>query len=289
MNNTSKIDLHIHTTVSDGTDKPEDIISRVKNAGIELFSVTDHDAVKGCRSVIASRKDADPLFMTGVEFSCRDDGGKYHILGYGYDMDAPAINKLVYTGHSVRMSKVTARLDFLKERFGFRFEEEDIQELLARDNPGKPHLANLMVKYGYAVSKEEAIRSFINQLKLGIFSFRPEDVIEGILKSGGIPVLAHPTYGNGDQLILGEEMEHRIKHLMEFGLQGLEAFYSGFTPRITEELLGFADRFDLFVTAGSDYHGTNKLIALGDTGAEKLDKMPMRMESFLREVRKYST
>ena len=274
----------MHTTVSDGTDTPEEIIYRVKDAGIEIFSVTDHDAVKGCRSVLASRKKTDPNFITGVEFSCRDNGGKYHILGYGYDPDSPAINAIVDKGHSNRMSKVMARLDFLKDRFGFAFEEADIKELLARDNPGKPHIGNLMVKYGYVKTKEEAIRNFIDQVKFKSFSFRPEEVIKGILDSGGIPVLAHPTYGSGDQLILGEEMEQRIMHLLDYGIEGLEAFYSGFTDKITTELLAFADRFDLYVTAGSDYHGSNKLISLGDTGLDPSKERPERIVRFLERV-----
>ena len=284
MTISSRLDLHIHSTVSDGTDSPRKILSLVKDAGLEVFSLTDHDAVKGCRRILAARKDGDPTFITGVEFSCRDEFGKYHILGYGYDPDSPAVNRIVDTGHDFRMQKVAARLEFLKERFGFAFPEEDIEKLLAEDNPGKPHIANLMIKHGYAQDRQDAIRNYIDQKKFKSLSFNPGEVIEGILAAGGIPVLAHPTYGSGDQLILGEEMECRLEHLLGFGLKGLEAFYSGFSDKIREELLDFADRFDLYVTAGSDYHGSNKLISLGDTGLESVEELPNRIRSFLETV-----
>ena len=112
----------------------------------------------------------------------------------------------------------------------------------------------------------------------------PQEAIEGILKSGGIPVLAHPSYGDGDQLIIGEEMEQRLLRLMDFGLKGLEAFYSGFTPKIQSETLLLAQRYDLYVTAGSDYHGINKMIDLGWTNLEDLSEAPPGLLRFLEDV-----
>lgn len=278
------IDLHMHTTVSDGTDRPEEILSRVKQAGISVFSVTDHDAVKGCAVVRALLRDGDPRFISGAEFSCRDEQGKYHILGYGYDPAHEAMRGLVEKGHALRMKKVTARLDFLKSEFGFTFPEEELKALLAMDNPGKPHIANLMVRLGFAESKEHAIREYINKLRVANAYVRPEEAIRGILDSGGVPVLAHPFFGSGDQLILGDEMEARLTRLMSFGLAGVEAFYSGFTPKLTGEMLTLAERLGLYVTAGSDYHGTNKLVVLGDTGLAADAPRPRGMERFLEAV-----
>ena len=140
-----RIDLHMHSTVSDGTDAPEALLSRVRAAGLDLFSLTDHDAIQGCGRILAARKPEDPAFLSGVEISCKDEEGKYHILGYGYDPESEAIQSVVALGHSLRMKKVHARLDFLKERFGFEFPEEEIQALLSLDNPGKPHIGNLLV------------------------------------------------------------------------------------------------------------------------------------------------
>ena len=289
MNYPKKIDLHMHSTVSDGTDTPAEILDFVKEAGIELFALTDHDAIKGCKLVQQCRKEGDPQFLTGVEFSCRDEDGQYHILGYGYDPEAAPVQDLVKKGHSIRMNKVRARLQMLEETYGFTFPEEEIRKLLARDNPGKPHIANLMAKYGYAPTKDIAMKEYLNKLRVRMGYIRPEEAIAAILASGGIPVLAHPSYGNGDQLILGEDMDRRLRSLKEFGIRGVEAFYSGFTARLTRDMLDFADRYDLLVTAGSDYHGRNKLVKLGETGLEPGMEYPERLCRFLEEAARLPT
>lgn len=285
--NIRKIDLHIHTTVSDGTDTPGSIITYVRASGIGLFSVTDHDALKGCEDILSALTAEDPAFLTGVEFSCRDEEGKYHILGYGYDPDSDPIRRIVDLGHGYRMNKVKARLDFLETQFGFHFPEGELSTLLALDNPGKPHIGNLMVKYGYAETREKAIREYIDKLRFRCDYVRPQEAIEGILGSGGIPVLAHPVYGSGDQMILGDEMDARLRRMMDFGLQGVEAYYSGFTSKLRDQMLSFASRYGLYVTAGSDYHGSNKLISLGDTGLADGDERPEGLRRFLADVRRY--
>lgn len=284
MHYPEKIDLHMHTTVSDGTDTPEEILAIVKEAGIELFSVTDHDAVKAGPMIRDLLKEGDPLFLTGAEFSCKDEEGKYHILGYGFDPDSEAIRQLVDLGHGYRMDKVNARLDFLRDEFNFVFPQEELNELLSMDNPGKPHIGNLMVKMGYAPTKEIAIKEYINKVRFPNKYVRPEEAIEGILGGGGVPVLAHPSYGNGDDIIVGQEMDQRLRKLIDFGLEGVEVFYSGFTDKLRSEMLSFAEKYDLYITAGSDYHGSNKLVVLGDTGCDNAAEGPQGMRRFLDRV-----
>ncbi len=279
-----KIDLHMHTTVSDGSDKPREIIANVREAGIGLFSVTDHDAVKGCRIIRRALKEGDPRFINGAEFSCKDEEGKYHILGYNYKPFSRHILGIVDLGHTYRINKVRARLEFIKNEFGFDFPDWEIKKLFEMDNPGKPHIGNLMVKYGYAQDRKQAIKEFIDQMKFKTEYVRPEEAIEGILKAGGIPVLAHPSYGSGDQIIIGDEMDQRLRHLMDFGLQGVEAYYSGFSKKLTDQMLDFAVKYDLYVTAGSDYHGKNKLVPLGDTGYFDSNDIPEGMFRFLKAV-----
>ena len=113
-----KIDLHIHSTLSDGTDTPEELLALARDAGLSLFSLTDHDAIKGSLLIRRKRKEGDPMFLTGVEFSCRDDLGKYHILGYGYDPEADSVKKTISRGHGLRMKKVRARIRHLKRNSG---------------------------------------------------------------------------------------------------------------------------------------------------------------------------
>ena len=285
MRRFGKIDLHMHTNVSDGTDTPLGIVRRVKDAGITLFSVTDHDATAGCSAIKSGLSEGNPAFIFGVEFSCQDEDGKYHILGYGYDEKAPSIREVVDTGHGFRMLKLRQRLDFLKKEFGFEFKEQDRASLFALNNPGKPHIANLMVKYGYAPSIGSAIGDYLDKLDCQDEYVRPEDAIRAILEGGGIPVLAHPSYGCGDELFIGDDMENRLKKLIGFGLKGVEAFYSGFTAPLQKEILSFAEKYDLYVTAGSDYHGSNKLVRIGDTNLAVKCEYPEGLKRFLDDVR----
>lgn len=282
-----KIDLHMHSTVSDGTDTPAEILEKVKKEGIGLFSITDHDAIKAAELIPPLLKADSPRFISGTEISCRDEDGKYHILGYGYRSDGKAINDLVEKTHSLRLYKVNQRLEFLKDSFGFTFSKEDIDDLLSNYNPGKPHIGKLMVKYGYVNSKEEAIENYLNKKKFANCYVRPKEAIEAILDSGGIPVLAHPIYGDGGQLIQGEEMRKRLDKLTSFGIKGVEAYYSGFSFKMINEMLDFAKKYDLYVTAGSDYHGSNKLVILGDNNLEPDMEYPENLLKFVEDVHKY--
>ncbi|MBQ7700620.1 MAG: PHP domain-containing protein [Clostridia bacterium] len=279
-----KIDLHMHSTVSDGTDTPQELLKKVSSAGMTVFSVTDHDAVKAGGVIRGCLKDGDPQFIQGAEFSCRDGEGKYHILGYGFDPENGFVNDLVERAHGLRMKKVRARLDFLESEFGFTFPKEEIDRLLSQDNPGKPHIGNLMVKYGYAVSKESAIKDYIDRKHFKNEYISPSEAIEGIIKGGGIPVLAHPFFGSGDELILGEDMDKRVKRLVGYGLKGIESFYSGFSAKLIRDALDLSEKHGLYVTAGSDYHGKNKLVILGDTGFDGSDGIPQGMRRFFKDL-----
>ncbi len=279
-----RIDLHMHSTVSDGTDTPEELLKLVRNAGIELFALTDHDSVKGCGILRKILGTGDPCLLSGVEFSCRDEEGKYHILGYGFDPESPPVRKLLEKGNTIRIGKMEERLKCLRTSFGISFPEEEVRRLFALDNPGKPHLANLMVKYGYAESRGQAFSEILNRIHVPAAFVCPEEAIEGILQGGGIPVLAHPVYGSGEELIIGAELEHRVRRLKSFGLLGLEGFYSGYSPKQEQEILFLAEKYEMYVTAGSDYHGKNKLVRLGDTTFNQTQAIPEGMKRFLRDV-----
>ena len=282
----TKIDLHMHSTCSDGTDTPEQLLENVRKARITFFSVTDHDSVEAAGMMADIRSVNDPFFISGVELSCKDEDGQYHILGYAIDPQARPIRNVVHKAHNIRMDKVAMRLRKLKEDFGITFPEEEVELLLAQPNPGKPHIGNLMVRYGYTESKEQAFREYLNDMRIPSGYVRPEEAIKAILDSGGVPVLAHPFYGSGDQLILGAEMEERLRKLVRFGLEGTEAYYSGFTEKLTRQMLALADAFGLYVTAGSDYHGTNKMVKLGETGLEETTERPENLRRFIGRIMK---
>ena len=184
---------------------------------------------------------------------------RFHDLGHS--------NAIVATAHELRLKKVHARLDFLREELGFDLPEEEISKLLLLNNPGKPHIANLLVRYGYAENKEQGIE-YIDRKHFRSEYLHPKDVISAIRDAGGIPVLAHPPYGSGNDIIVRDELAERVERLIGYGIEGLEGYYSGFTKVLRDEVLGLAERHGLLVTAGSDYHGSNKLVDLGDTGLD---------------------
>lgn len=257
-------DLHMHSIYSDGTDTPAALLKKVKAAGIDLFSLTDHDSCDGCAEMQKVLQPDDPAFIYGVEFSCRDNKGKYHILGYGYDPEKSSILEAVQITHSARMDKAKNRLRFLEENYGFAFSEEEQNEFLALENPGKPHLAKMMLARGYVSDKAEAFRI------LGGYHGKerylsPEEAIDAILFADGIPVLAHGILADGSKVLTEEATEERISRLKANGLMGLECYYSGFTELQKSSMLKFAEIYNLFVTAGSDYHGANKTVKLGNT------------------------
>ena len=280
------IDLHMHSSISDGSDSPAELLKKVKDTGIELFALTDHDDISGCAMIRAMLGDDDPDFISGVEFSCKDEFGKYHILGYGYEPDSDPIRDVVDLGHRYRMEKAKARIDCLRDQLDIILPDNEIDVFFALDNPGKPHLGNLLVKYGYADSKEQAITEIIDRLDYADRYVRPEEAISGILGAGGIPVLAHPLFGSGNQLITGDEMDRRLQRLISFGLKGIEAFYSGFSDDMCDQMLNFASLYDLYITAGSDYHGTNKRIRLGDNGLSPDGRYPEGLIRFMEDVRR---
>ena len=254
----------MHSVFSDGTDTPRMLLDNVRKAGIDLFALTDHDTAAGCIEVQKLLQPGDPRFLCGIEFSCRDSFGKYHVLGYCYDSEKNAIKETVDFAHSIRMQKVCNRFDYLKEQFGFTFSESERQELMALPNPGKPHFAALMLEKGYVKTKSDGFAAFENYHGTEP-SLSPEDAIDAIYRADGLPVLAHGILADGSENLSAEEIESRVSRLKNDGLMGLECYYSTFTPEQKQTMLMLAEKYDLFVTAGSDYHGTNKPVKLGQT------------------------
>ena len=267
-----KPDLHMHSVYSDGTDTPEMLVRNVRAAGLDVFALTDHDTTQGCAAVRALLQPGDPAFIGGVEFSCKDQGGKYHVLGYGFDAERPAIRAAADYAHNGRLLKMRNRFAYLRDQYGFTFTEEEQAALLQLKNPGKPHLAAMMVKKGYVKDKNEGFE-LVSGYRDTEPLLTPEEAIRAILQSGGIPVLAHGILADGSKNLTEEEICARAERLKAAGLMGLECYYSTFTSRQQEIMLALAERLDLLVTAGSDYHGTNKTVGLGQTGCQAPEKL----------------
>ena len=269
------IDLHVHSTCSDGTLSPTELVDYAIQKGLSAFALTDHDTAEGCAAVRALLRPGDPVFIGGVEFSCRDGRGKYHVLGYGFDADRPAIRETVAYAHHSRILKMQNRFGYLRERYGFTFTPEERAQLMGLKNPGKPHFAAMLLKKGYVKTKDEGFEVFSGYRDTEP-TLPPEDAISAILRSVGIPVLAHGILADGSGELTEEEIAARVERFRAAGLMGLECYYSAFTPRQREIMLALAEKFSLLVTAGSDYHGTNKTVHLGQTGGPD----PRRLRDF---------
>ena len=261
----SKVDLHIHTTASDGADTPRELAAKVAAAGLELFSVTDHDTVDGALEM----EKCVPVgvrYIRGVEFSCLSPGGKCHILGYDYDPDHPAFRAALAEGRRLRMEKLDRRLEQLKTDHGIVLTEAERVWLLSRNSPGKPHLGRIIRDRGLAPDLDSAIRGFIRDVP-GRDRIEAQTAIEAIAAAGGCPVWAHPLGGEGEKRLSSEKFENLLETLCGYGLRGLECRYSRYGRKESEFLLAHAAQRGLIPTGGSDYHGSNKKdIALGQIG-----------------------
>lgn len=274
-----KPDLHMHSVYSDGTDTPALLLQNVRAAGLDIFALTDHDTAEGCAAVQGLLREGDPVFLGGIEFSCRDGAGKYHVLGYCYDVKKPAIREAVTFSHNSRLLKMKNRFGYLREKYGFTFTDEERAQLMALKNPGKPHFAAMMLQKGYVQTKDEGFAAF-EEYRDTEPMLTPEDAIDAILRSDGIPVLAHGILADGSKNLPTEEIDARVARLKAAGLMGLECYYSAFTPAQKEIMLTLAERYNLLITAGSDYHGSNKTVHLGQTN----DPDPAKLQRFYDAV-----
>ena len=256
------IDLHMHCRASDGTDNVSELLSNVREAGIGTFALTDHDTVAGVMEIEGMIPD-DMRFIRGIEFSCITEAGKLHILGYGYDSENAVFKELLNKSAQNRRNKLKKRLSFLKESFGIEFSHEKREELLSANSVGKPHLGNLLVSMGLAGSRNEAIDKYINPCKTRDYRLDGREAINAILKSGGIPVWAHPLGGNREKELSQEEFMRQLDLMLEAGIKGLECYYSKYNEEQVSFLLSAASERKLCVSGGSDYHGKNRDVPLG--------------------------
>ena len=265
-----RYDLHIHTAASDGSDSPAELAQKVREAGLELFSVTDHDTVDGALAMEALIPEGVG-FLRGVEFSCISPGGKCHILGYGFDPTHPRFLAALDEGTRLRREKLERRIVHLREKLGIVLTEEELRWLRSLKSPGKPHLAGLLVERGLAPDRSSAIRRFLSGVP-GRDRIESKTAIDAIRAAGGIAVWAHPLGGEGEKRLAEAEFAALLAVLTADGIQGLECHYSRYSPAESELLLGYARACRLIVTGGSDYHGVNKKgIALGQLGTEAGD------------------
>ena len=254
---TNTADLHIHTTASDGSDSPAQLLDNLKKAGITTFSVTDHDTIEGALEM-EKLVTTEFRFIRGIEFSCETAAGKGHIFGYNFDPSDDVFLSALAEGAALRQEKLRERLAFLEETLNIRFTEAELTWIHSQKSPGKPHFGKLLVDRGIAPSIDVAIQKHINPHKPRRDRIDGSTAVAAILHAGGIPVWAHPLGGEGEKRLPPERFGRLLRALLGYGIRGMECWYSRYSMSDVEFLLEQAERHGLTVTGGSDYHGTNK-------------------------------
>lgn len=256
------IDLHVHTTCSDGTLSPEEIVQLAVKEGIEILAITDHDNVSGIRRAEKEAEKYGITIIPGIECSTTFKKGNRHILGFNINPESEVIKQYVEEFKQNRIEKIQKILKKLN-LLGFEISFEDVQKFSPTGSMGRPHIAQAMVEKGYVNSTEEAFKLYIGKgcpaYATGKYT-TPEEVINVIKAAGGIPVLAHPFQMKFETL---DDLLAEIKRLVELGVEGIECIYSEQDNEQNYSLLVFALDNNLYITCGSDFHGNNKSIEFG--------------------------
>ena len=246
----SQVDLHVHSTVSDGKYSPQAIIEKAATLGLTVVSLTDHDSVDGIIPAIKAVEAFPRLrLIPGVEISTDTSDGEVHILGYFIDYNSNALKAALERFRNSRVGRAKGMIARLAG-LGIDIDWERIQELAGEGSIGRPHIAWAMQERGYIASFEEAFDKYIGYNKPAYVErdkMTPSEAVELVLKSDGLPVLAHP-FTTGDA-------EKTITELKQTGLAGIEAYYKDNTPEQTGMMLDMAERYSLLATGGSDFHG----------------------------------
>lgn len=248
------IDLHIHTTASDGTASPAQVVRMAGELGLSAISVADHDTVSGCAEAMAEGQALGVEVVPGVEFSSRY-GRTIHILGYFLNTESPALTRV--------LDWIVAERDQRNEKMAALMAADgipvDYAEMKERFGPviGRPNFGQLLVTLGYAESVQDAFDRYIEKgqpyyLPRKMLSI--ERSVEVIREAGGVPVLAHPFQYRLEEPALRQLIEHCMDH----GLLGLECRYSLYDEQQSQYLLSLAREYSLAPTGGSDFHGSNK-------------------------------
>ncbi|HIS87964.1 TPA: PHP domain-containing protein [Candidatus Avigastranaerophilus faecigallinarum] len=268
----TKFDLHIHSNCSDGSDTVDELAEKIKKAEIGIFALTDHDTVEGCK--LMSEK-FETGFIKGIELTCLLEDIKCHILGYGIDIENPKLKALIEKGKILRRKKLETRIHYLKDTWDFEFTKEELDWLYSRKSVVKLHLANILVKRGLAENNIAAMEKYLNGCKTGNTRFDGKEAIETIQQAGGIAVWAHPLGGEGEKHLAFDAFIPKLEKMLKYNIQGLECYYSRYNKEEIKFLTECAEKYNLYTTGGSDYHGTNKNIPLTKLNT---DNTPVELE-----------
>ncbi|MBX7065605.1 MAG: PHP domain-containing protein [Parachlamydiales bacterium] len=252
MHNEFRADIHCHSTCSDGSDAPLDLLQKAKDAGLQGLSITDHDTVDAYTpqffDLAAKLKIA---ILTGVEISSELDDTSVHILGYGYDLNQKGLRQFLSLMQEKRTERNRAILKKLTDR-KMPITEEELKNFAKLRTIGRPHIAQLMVHKGYVATIRDAFDKYLKEGALCFATglrFHPKEVIEEIRKAGGKAVLAHPHFIKKGSF---------LRKLLDLPFDGIECYYSRLDKALEIPWLKIAKERSWIPTGGSDYHGAMK-------------------------------
>lgn len=256
------IDLHVHSTFSDGSLTPTQVAERGRDLGLKVVALTDHDTTGGLAEFLAAARACGIEGIPGVEISVDTKKGTLHMLGYFLDSGNAELQTAltrIREGRKIRNQGILESLN----RLGFALTMDEVAAYAGEDVVGRPHFAMAMGAKGYVSSKEEAFEKYLGKGKTAYvdrYRMSSTDSVRVIRGAGGVPVLAHPF-----TLDLGKKaLDELVDQLKAEGLQGIEVYYSEHSPEMVGEYEALAKKHGLALTGGSDFHGAlNPMIELG--------------------------
>ena len=271
------IDLHTHTTVSDGSDTPAQLVASAVSAGVDVIGLTDHDSTAGWQEALGAAQDAGLGVVPGVELSAQilDDAGdtpplSVHVLGYGIDPHHPRLSAELEKIRSHRDDRLRRMVERLALDLDISWEEVS-QHIAPGATAGRPHIAEVLVEKGIVADVSEAFEHYLaahGPYHVPHYAPRLRRAIESIVDAGGVPILAHPLSGGRrfalDQAHDQQALTRQLQQLADWGLAGVEIHHRENAPHLVEQLRNATVAAGLIRTGSSDYHGSKKPNRLGE-------------------------
>jgi predicted metal-dependent phosphoesterase TrpH len=257
------IDLHAHTSVSDGTETPAELVAAAIEAGLDVVAITDHDATSGWSDAFEAARGTGLAVVPGLELSTQLDNASVHVLGYLVDPTHPALVAETERIRGERLHRAQSMVDRIAVDYPDLNWDRVLEHTAADATVGRPHIADALVALGHVPDRTAAFQSILHWQ--GGY-YRPHEApppLEGvriIVAAGGVPVIAHPG-ARGPERVLSDR---RMRELVDAGLAGLEIAHRDNPPASRTRLSRIAERFGLLTTGSSDYHGAGKPNRLGE-------------------------
>ncbi len=247
------IDLHTHSTASDGTFSPGDLVNKAVSKKLKVLAITDHDTVAGLEEAKKASQNQDIIFIPGIELNIQWPTGEFHLLGLGLKQVSDDLNSIITYLQRQRETRNQKIVELLNKD-GFEMTMTELIDRFETESIGRPHIAQMMVEKGYVKQRQQAFDNFLGKGRKYYVDRAGADLSmasKAIKNSGGVPVHAHPL-----SLYLSiNTLETTMEEIKAKGVMGLEAYHPAIRVSQGQQLEKIARKLDMFVTAGSDYHG----------------------------------